>query len=188
MMKLSLFLRAAFALICLIPFAAAVEGDHGKIKSHVDGIIPPLMEQQWIPGMAVAVVTQDGSKVFNYGVASKQTGQPVTDETLFELGSITKTFTATLAAYAAVSGKLNLAGRARGAGGNSWQLDSCAAGVRHRSAPAAPRIQRNHLPAALAQVSPTPLGALPVTRAAMEMTERGPACGRRRDNPRLPLG
>ena len=107
-MKLSHLLNATFALICVMPFAAAVAADDGEIKPHVDRIIPPLMEQQGIPGMAVAIVTKDGSEVFNYGVASKQTGKPVDDETLFEIGSISKTFTATLAAYAAVKGKLKL--------------------------------------------------------------------------------
>lgn len=42
-----------------------------------------------------------------YGVASKATGAPVDDQTLFEVGSFTKTFTATLACYAHTSGKLS---------------------------------------------------------------------------------
>ena len=108
MMKSSHLLKTAFALVFLMPFAAAVAADSGKIKAQVDRIILPLMEQQGIPGMAVAIVREDGSTVFNYGVASKQTGKPVDDETLFEIGSISKTFTATLAAYAAEKGKLKL--------------------------------------------------------------------------------
>lgn len=45
---------------------------------------------------------------FNYGVASREKNTSVTETTLFELGSISKTFTATLAAYAQVLGKLSL--------------------------------------------------------------------------------
>jgi CubicO group peptidase (beta-lactamase class C family) len=41
-------------------------------------------------------------------VASKETKQPVTNETLFEIGSLSKTFTATLASYAQVNGQLSL--------------------------------------------------------------------------------
>src|SRR5690606_13597669 len=44
----------------------------------------------------------------DYGVASKQPRRPVTRDTLFELGSISKTFTATLAAYAELNDKLSL--------------------------------------------------------------------------------
>jgi len=42
-------------------------------------------------------------------VASKQTGKPITNQTLFEIGSLSKTFTATLAAYANDEGKLSFA-------------------------------------------------------------------------------
>lgn len=108
MMKLSHLVKAAFALVLLTPFGTAVAGDDGDIKPYVDRIIRPLMEQHGIPGMAVGIVTKIGAEVFNYGFASKQTGEPVDDETLFEIGSISKTFAATLAAYAAEKGKLKL--------------------------------------------------------------------------------
>jgi CubicO group peptidase (beta-lactamase class C family) len=66
------------------------------------------MEQYGIPGMAVGIAIREQSYVYNYGVASKATGSPVTENTLFEIGSESKLFTATLAAYAQVSGKLSL--------------------------------------------------------------------------------
>src|SRR4029077_1358940 len=43
-----------------------------------------------------------------YGVASESTGKPVNGSTLFEIGSITKTFTASLVSYAQITGKLSL--------------------------------------------------------------------------------
>jgi beta-lactamase class C len=66
------------------------------------------MQKDGIHGMAVGIVAQGKPLVFNYGVASVQTGQPVTDHTLFELGSVSKTFTATLTAYAELNGDLSL--------------------------------------------------------------------------------
>ncbi len=59
--------------------------------------------------MAVAITYNGQRHYFNYGVASKDTKKPVTDQTLFEIGSISKTFTATLGAYAQAQGKLSLA-------------------------------------------------------------------------------
>jgi beta-lactamase class C len=58
--------------------------------------------------MAVAV-TVDGQQYFiSYGVASRDRNTPVTKETLFEIGSVSKTFTATLACYAQALGRISL--------------------------------------------------------------------------------
>lgn len=75
----------------------------------VAGVVVPLMKEYDIPGLAVGVVTPEGDEVFTFGVASKATRKPVTADTLFEIGSVSKTFTATLASYAAAKGDLALA-------------------------------------------------------------------------------
>ncbi|WP_110693076.1 class C beta-lactamase [Salinicola halophyticus] len=87
---------------------ALAEGDDGDVRGAVDPVIESLMRQQSIPGMAVAVVRPQGTQILNYGVADRDGGASVDDETLFEIGSLSKTFTATLAALAAVEGKLDL--------------------------------------------------------------------------------
>ena len=74
----------------------------------MDAAIQPVMAKYSIPGMAVGVTIAGKPYVFCYGVASRQTGRPVTPGTLFEIGSVTKTFTATLASYAQVAGYLSL--------------------------------------------------------------------------------
>lgn len=58
--------------------------------------------------MAIGLVIQGQTYVFNYGMASVEARHPVTDATIFEVGSISKTFTATLATYAEARGKLQL--------------------------------------------------------------------------------
>ncbi len=74
----------------------------------MDAAIRSVMAKDRIPGMAVGITVAGKTYVFSYGVASMETGQPVTRNTLFEIGSITKTFTATLACYAQVKGYLSL--------------------------------------------------------------------------------
>jgi beta-lactamase class C len=61
--------------------------------------VRPLMQRYHIPGMAVGIVADGRIYVYTYGVASKTTKQPVNAMTLFEIGSVSKTFTATLASY-----------------------------------------------------------------------------------------
>ncbi len=97
------------AAIVAAGLGGAAADERASIKSTVDEAVGPVMQKFGVPGMAVGIVTKDGQYVFDYGVASKETGQPVTDTTLFEIGSVTKTFTATLAAYAQIKGHLQLA-------------------------------------------------------------------------------
>lgn len=66
------------------------------------------MAKNQIPGLAVGLVLEGQTYVFNYGMASVEGQCPVTDATMFEIGSISKTFTATLATYAEARGKLQL--------------------------------------------------------------------------------
>lgn len=103
-------LRAVLALISgfTISAAACAAQDLSTVKQRVDASVIPVMKKHNIPGMAIGVIAQDNTYLFNYGVASRQTESAVTSSTLFELGSISKTFTATLASYAQVTGHLKL--------------------------------------------------------------------------------
>ena len=91
-----------------VPTVHAADSNRQDVKGTVDTVVKSLMQENGIPGMAVGIVTPSGNYVFNYGVVSKDTKAPVTDQTLFEIGSVSKTFTATLAAYAQVKGDLSL--------------------------------------------------------------------------------
>jgi beta-lactamase class C len=66
------------------------------------------MAKDTVPGMAVGIVASGQPRIFNYGVASREARKPVTNDTLFELGSVTKTFTATLASWAQLDHRLSL--------------------------------------------------------------------------------
>lgn len=94
----------------LIASTASASGnaDSDKISALVNDTIAPLMDEHRIPGMSVALSINGQQHYFNYGLADQEAGTPVTDETLFELGSISKVFTAALAGYAQTSGALSL--------------------------------------------------------------------------------
>jgi beta-lactamase class C len=95
---------------CLSTVLRAAEDDQQhKIKTVVDRAVQPVILNYSIAGMAVGLTISGKQYLFNYGVASRATKKPVTNDTLFELGSITKTFTATLATYAQGAGYLSLA-------------------------------------------------------------------------------
>jgi beta-lactamase class C len=86
--------------------------DDDALDRIVDEAIRPVMEEHNVPGMAVAVTVRGKRYFFNYGIASKESGLKITEETIFEIGSISKTFTATLASYAAARGNLSLSDNA----------------------------------------------------------------------------
>ena len=67
------------------------------------------MEKAGIPGAAIAVVVDDTvAWTRGFGVANIETGAPVTPDTLFQIGSVTKSFTAAAVLTAASQGALKL--------------------------------------------------------------------------------
>ncbi|MGH6835656.1 MAG: class C beta-lactamase [Methylocella sp.] len=102
------------AIPALAPLSQRARAQTGRnlIDRVVHEAIGPVMEGNHVPGMAVAVTAQGKRSLFHYGVASKESGQRVTEDTLFEIGSLSKTFTATLACLAQARGALALSDNA----------------------------------------------------------------------------
>jgi beta-lactamase class C len=103
-------LTGSFLLACTVTLGNAVmaKNERPTIDVMVRNVAQAAMQQYNIPGMAIAVTINGKQRFYNYGVASKETQQKVTSDTLFEIGSISKTFTATLATYAQAEGQLSL--------------------------------------------------------------------------------
>ncbi|MCR3794592.1 PDC family class C beta-lactamase, partial [Pseudomonas aeruginosa] len=103
---------AASTLLFAATPAIAGEAPADRLKALVDAAVQPVMKANDIPGLAVAISLKGEPHYFSYGLASKEDGRRVTPETLFEIGSVSKTFTATLAGYALAQDKMRLDDRA----------------------------------------------------------------------------
>lgn len=96
------------AACCISLGSRAAPDETTRLRAIVDATVRPLMAENGIAGMAVGITVDDKAHYFHYGLASKEDKRPVNDATLFELGSVSKVLTATLASYAQVTGKLSL--------------------------------------------------------------------------------
>lgn len=97
---IALFLAAAGPAPALAERPAELDG--------FDRFVAEVMAEWQVPGLAVAAV-RDGELVLlaAYGERDPERGLPVTTETLFAIGSVTKTFTATGLAMLADQGRLD---------------------------------------------------------------------------------
>ena len=97
--------RLAAALVALsVSHAAGSQEPYPGLDTYIAKAV-----QTWkIPGMSVAIVRND-SVVYTkgFGTLSAQNHTPVTDQTLFEIGSSSKAFTATLVAMMVSDGKMH---------------------------------------------------------------------------------
>lgn len=98
----------ALAIICLLPTAIQAADSPGRISAAVGRAFRPLLQEYDVPGIAVAVTLDGQPYFFSYGLASRERNTPVTKDTLFEIGSVSKTFTAIFASYAQTLGKIAL--------------------------------------------------------------------------------
>ncbi|WP_295514683.1 class C beta-lactamase [uncultured Pseudomonas sp.] len=97
--RLSLLLGLALPLLAN---AANPLDDEVRAAAH------DVMAAQDIPGLAIGVSAPGLRRLYYFGTADRRSGQPVDAATLFEIGSLSKTYTATLGAYGAVTGRLRL--------------------------------------------------------------------------------
>lgn len=82
------------------------------VSEYVDEVFQALMREHDIPGLAVAVIVDGETQFFNYGTTSRGDGAEEVDQnTIFEVGSISKIFTATLGAHAVATGSMSLEDR-----------------------------------------------------------------------------
>jgi len=81
----------------------------GSLTVSIDDYISDRMHKRHIPGVSVAIV-EDGKVVLakGYGVANVELSVPATENTVYQLASVTKTFTAAAIMMLVDEGKLRL--------------------------------------------------------------------------------
>jgi beta-lactamase class C len=100
--------RAAVAGLLAVLAVVPAQAADTDTRSLVDRAFRPLLQAHDVPGMAVAVTIDGRVEIVSYGVASRDTQAPVSPDTLFELGSVSKTFTGILGGYAVALGRMKL--------------------------------------------------------------------------------
>jgi D-alanyl-D-alanine carboxypeptidase len=100
-MRSSSFVRAICALLVLawcVPAGPASAQTGPSIQAALDAIAayaPSAMREQGTPGLSVAITDRTHTlRIITLGVANRETQAPVTAQTLFAVGSITKSMTA----------------------------------------------------------------------------------------------
>ncbi len=65
-----------------------------ELKRKVDALAQPLIEEGKAVGLAIGILDPGGTHVFGYGKVSKTADQAPDGDTVFEIGSVTKVFSA----------------------------------------------------------------------------------------------
>lgn len=95
--------------LCLLPFLLLLVGRPPAEADAIDDYLRVEMQRRQIPGLALAVVRHGAVvKLGNYGFANLEHDVPVTRDTVFELASVTKQFTATAVMALVEEGKVRL--------------------------------------------------------------------------------
>lgn len=104
-------LGLALSLVAVWPVSAAVPTDNplaDQIDRAVDAAAETFFADRCHVGLSIGILDRDQSRFYNYGATSKSTPQLPTRRSLYEIGSVTKTFVGALAARALLDGTMDL--------------------------------------------------------------------------------
>ena len=90
----SILLFILMLCMTMLSNAQAVERPHVTLDQ-INEVVTKVMQEKHIPELSIAV-SMSGGKVIekSYGLANVECKQPVEKDSIFEIGSISKTFTA----------------------------------------------------------------------------------------------
>jgi D-alanyl-D-alanine-carboxypeptidase/D-alanyl-D-alanine-endopeptidase len=109
---------SATATVTQTPTPTATPGfslfEDDRLKSRIDQLVTSFLERYHNRGLSLAVIVRDPQTgqlkemLLNYGQIANGTNHPVTSETIYEIGSITKVFTGILFAEKVNEGTIRL--------------------------------------------------------------------------------
>src|SRR5262245_58677198 len=101
--------RRILGAVTALGLLAALGASAAELPADTARYIEQSIANGQLVGVVVAYVDGNDTAIRGFGVASKATGKPPDASTVFEIGSITKTFTAALLAEEVLGGKVKLA-------------------------------------------------------------------------------
>jgi CubicO group peptidase (beta-lactamase class C family) len=109
MSRLRVLLSAAVLLAVPVVAPSQDSPDVARVRTWLDAHVPEMMREAGLPGFSIAVV-REGRTVHaaGYGARDPQKSLPATADTLYGIGSLTKSFVAIAVLQLAEQGKLGL--------------------------------------------------------------------------------
>ena len=79
-----------------------------EVSKGLGPVVKAQMKKHEVPGVAVGILKGDEEHLFGFGTTNIEFGLPVDPDTLFQIGSTTKTYTGTVIMHLMEAGKLGL--------------------------------------------------------------------------------
>ena len=104
--------KITFSIFFLLPFILGAQPianiNQDKILQNIEAYTQQIIKEWQIPGMALSIV-KDNQIIYAKGFGEKELGKgkPVNEHTAFQIGSVSKSFTAVLMAMLVDEGKVN---------------------------------------------------------------------------------
>jgi CubicO group peptidase (beta-lactamase class C family) len=106
-MRMSLTLVTSLLTLSAVGWSKEPENSH-RWQAQIDALVQPALEKKQVVGLVIGISTAEGKRMFfSYGV-TKTGGSKPDENTVFEIGSISKPITALLLAIMVHAGQLNL--------------------------------------------------------------------------------
>ena len=109
------FIKGIAAIIIILyllgsnSLAMVSENDLDKFKSKLDNIVPQLQKRYKVPGTSIGIIKNGKVEyILNYGTADKKGKKPVTNDTIFQAASVSKSLSAFGIMHLADEGRINI--------------------------------------------------------------------------------